>query len=236
MTNRIPPAPALGAPALGPTNEELAGVLEEMAALLTKLNEPNPYRIQAYLQAAAMLREHDEPVVLLYGAGGRKALMDLPGVGVSLATHLAQYIEDGRAGLHDRLREAADPAGLLASVPGIGEAFAGRIVRELGVTTLTELEKATQDGRLAALAGFGPRRLEGFRLQLSAILHRATRRRARRVRRDLVRLAAVRARAARQAETEALAHEEALGAVPEQPSPAAPPHARILSLFPPAAA
>jgi putative hydrolase len=219
-------------PALGPTNVELAGVLEEMAALLTKLREPNPYRVQAYLQAAAMLRDLDEPVVLRYGAGGRKALMDLPGIGVSLATHLAQYIEDGRAGLHDRLREAADPAGLLASVPGIGDALAGRIVREVGVTTLTELEKAAQDGRLAALDGFGPRRLEGLRLQLGAILHRAARRRARRVRRDLVRLAAARARAARQAEADALAQEEALGAVPEQPAA----HARVLPLFPPAAA
>jgi DNA polymerase/3'-5' exonuclease PolX len=222
-------------PTIGPTNEELAGVLEEMGALLTRLGEPNPYRIQAYLQAAGMLREHEEPVVLLYGAGGRKALMDLPGIGVSLATHLAQYIEDGRAGLHDRLREAADPVALIASVPGIGEGLARRIVRELDVTTLTELEKAVQDGRLAALEGFGPRRLEGLRLQLNSILHRAARRRARRVRRDLVRLAAERARAERQAEHEAeraaLAHEEALGAVPEQPQ-----RARILTLFPPAAA
>src|SRR5690606_28498951 len=136
---------------IGPTNEELAGVLEEMGALLTRLGEPNPYRIQAYLQAAAMLRAQEEPIVLLYAAGGRKALLDLPGVGVSLATHLAQYIEDGRAGPHDRLREAADPVGLLAGVPGIGEALSRRIVRELGVTTLTALEKAVQDGRLAAL-------------------------------------------------------------------------------------
>src|SRR5690606_32100524 len=156
---------------IGPTNEELAGVLEEMGALLTRLGEPNPYRIQAYLQAAAMLREHDEPVALLYGAGGRKALMDLPGIGVSLATHLAQYSADGRAGLADRPREVAHPVGLIASVPGIGEALAGRIVRELGVTTLTELEKAVQDGRLAALEGFGPRRLEGLRLQLNSVLH-----------------------------------------------------------------
>jgi DNA polymerase (family 10) len=220
---------------IGPTNEELAGVLEEMGALLTRLGEPNPYRIQAYLQAAVMLREHDEPVALLYGAGGRKALMDLPGIGVSLATHLAQYIEDGRAGLHDRLREVADPVGLIASVPGIGEALAGRIVRKLGVTTLAELEKAVQDGRLAALEGFGPRRLEGLRLQLNSVLHRAARRRARRVRRDLVRLAAARARAEAQAERQAAeaasAHEEAMSAVEAQPQ-----HARILTLFPPAAA
>ncbi len=220
---------------LGPTNEELAAVLEEMAALLVQQHEPNPYRVQAYLQAATMIRDHDEPLTLLYGAEGKEGLMDLPGIGVSLATHLAQYIEDGRAGLHDRLREVNDPVSLLASVPGLGRALARRIVDELGVTTLTELEKAVQDGRLGALDGFGPRRLEALRLQLDAILSRAARRRARRIRRDLVRMAAARAEAARRAEREAeaaaLAVEEAAGAVEE-----APRHAVVYTLFPPAAA
>ena len=220
---------------IGPTNEELASVLEQMARLLTKLDEPNPYRLQAYLQAAAMIRDHDEPLVLLYGQGGRKALTELPGIGVSLALHLGQYIENGRAGLHDRLMEAADPVALLASVPGLGDALARRIVRELGVTTLTDLERAVNDGRLAALEGFGPRRLEGLRLQLAAILNRAARRRARRVRRDVVRIAAAHARTEAQAERAAtdvaLAAEEATGALDEMPE-----HAVVYSLFPPAAA
>ena len=220
---------------IGPTNEELASVLEQMAALLTKLHEPNPYRLQAYLQAAAMIREHEEPLVLVYGRGGRDALMELPGIGVSLALHLAQYIENGRTGLHDRLMEAADPAALLASVPGIGEAFAHRIVDELGVTTLTDLERAANNGRLASLDGIGPRRLEGLRLQLAAILNRATRRRARRVRREVVRIAAAQMQAEEQDERAradaALAAEEAAGALNE-----ASPHATIYPLFPPAAA
>ena len=175
---------------IGPTNEELAGVLEEMAALLTKVGETNPYRVQAYLHAASAVRSHDEPLTLLYGAGGRSALMGIPGVGVRIARHLEQYIERGRAGLHDRLQSAADPAALFASVPGIGDSLARRIVDELGLRTLGELERAVQDGRLGALDGVGPRRLEALRLQLNSILSRAARRRARRVRRDLVQLAA----------------------------------------------
>src|SRR5690606_20074097 len=124
--------------------------------------------------------------------------------------------------------------GLLAGVPGIGEALSRRIVRELGVTTLTALEKAVQDGRLAALEGFGPRRLEGLRLQLNSILHRAARRRARRVRRDLLRLGAARARA----EAAAEAPGEAGGPLTreEASTPEAQQRARILPLFPPAAA
>ncbi|HYE94995.1 MAG TPA: helix-hairpin-helix domain-containing protein [Rubricoccaceae bacterium] len=225
---------------IGPSNEELAAVLEHMAELLTKLGEPNPYRVQAYLQAAAMIREHDEPLAELFGAGGRKALMELPGIGVSISTHIEQYIETGRLGLRDNLLEATDPVALLASVPGLGEALAYRVVRDLGITTLTELERAAHDGRLARLDGFGPRRLEALRLELNSILHRAARRRVRRIRRQLVRLGAARRRAEAAAERAALdaalREEEAMGAVPEAPAPAERPHASIYTLFPPAAA
>jgi len=225
-------------PAL-PTNEELAGVLEQMAEALVKLDEPNPYRVQAYVVAAGHLRQMEEPVATLYGAGGRKALMGLPGVGTAIAEHLAQYVEMGRNGLRDRLLRAADPVALLATVPGLGGALARRVVDELGVDSLAELERACYDGRLAGLEGFGPRRLEALKLQLNSILHRSARRRLRLVRRQLARMAAL-DRAAEQAaehaeSVAALAGDEATAAV----APAAPPAllpGRIIPLFPPAAA
>lgn len=72
-------------PTIGPTNIELAEALEQMADVLVRRGETNPYRVQAYLQAAAMIREQDEPIAELYGTGGREALTSLPGVGVSLS-------------------------------------------------------------------------------------------------------------------------------------------------------
>ncbi len=224
---------AHGQPAL-PTNEELAGVLEQMAEALVKLGEPNPYRVQAYVVAAGHLREMDEPVSTRYGAGGRKALMELPGVGTAIAAHLAQYVEMGRAGLRDRLLGADDPAALLATGPGLGGALARRGVVVLGVDSLAELERACYDGRLLALDGFGPRRLEALKLQLNSILHRASRRRLRRVRRQLARIAALdraaEVAAEREEETAAHAADEAAVVVPVVPP------GRIIPLFPPAAA
>ncbi|MFN3597933.1 MAG: helix-hairpin-helix domain-containing protein [Rubricoccaceae bacterium] len=220
----------------GPTNHELADLLAQMAALLVRRGEPNPYRVQAYVHAADLLRTLEEPVALAYARGGREALLALPGVGAGLATHLAQYIEAGRAALRDRLLEADDPAALIATVPGIGRALARRVVAELGVGSLAELERAAHDGRLEALAGFGPRRIEAIRLQLNSILDRAARRRARRVRRQILRLVAAQQRAAEAAERaqEAadLAAETAAGGAPD----GAPLAATIYPLFPPAAA
>jgi DNA polymerase/3'-5' exonuclease PolX len=220
---------------IGPTNVELAEALEQMAEVLVRRGEPNPYRVQAYLQAAGMIRELDEPVARLYGEGGRDALMALPGVGVSLAHHIGQYVETGRIGLRDRLLRAEDPAALLATLPGVSAGLARRLVDELGVTSLAELERAAYDGRLLDLDGVGPRRTEAIRLQLNSVLNRSARRRARRVRRQVAQLAAAERRRTEAAEVAAEAQaegaDEVQGAVPD-----GPPTATIYPLFPPAAA
>ena len=216
---------------IGPTNIELAEALEQMAEVLVRQGESNPYRVQAYLQAAGMIREYPEPVARVYGDGGREALTSLPGIGVSLAHHIAQYVETGRIGLRDRLLRADDPAALLATVPGVGTQLAQRLVTELGVESLAELERAAHDGRLQDLDGVGPRRTEAIRLQLNSILDRSSRRRARRLRRQVAQLASAQRRAEETAEqaTEAAA-EQAESRPDERPV------ATIYSLFPPAAA
>ena len=220
---------------VGPTNVELAEMLEQMAELLVRSGEPNPYRIQAYLQAAATIRDEPEPVTQAVGERGREALLDLPGVGVSLATHLAQYIESGRVGLRDRLMAAADPAELLATLPSVSLRLGQRFVDELGVRSLAELERAALDGRLAEMPGMGPRTVEAIRLQVNSILNRSARRRARRVRRQTLQLAAARSR--RDARAEAAATQAAVNAEETMgPDLQDRPTATIYTLFPPAAA
>ena len=216
---------------IGPTNIELAEALEQMAEVLLRQGEPNPYRVQAYLQAAGMIRALPEPVSRLYGEGGREALTSLPGIGVSLAHHIGQYVETGRIGLRDRLLRADDPAALLATVPGVSRRLADRLVVELGIESLAELERAAHDGRLQDLDGVGPRRTEAIRLQLNSILNRSARRRARRVRRQVAQLASAQRR-------HELAREAADASVADatESTPEAAPLATIYSLFPPAAA
>ena len=211
---------------IGPTNVELAEALEQMAELLVRRGEHNPYRVQAYLHAAGTVRDLDVPVATLYGDGGKEALTDLPGVGVSLAGHLAQYVETGRIGLRDRLLSASDPVALLETLPSVGHRLAVRLVDELGIRSLAELERAAHDGRLAALPGVGPRTLEAVRLQLNSILNRSARRRARRVNRQVAQMMA------------AEHYEAHANPVAEAPAdrPAERPVATIYSLFPPAAA
>jgi hypothetical protein len=51
--------------------------------------------------------------------------------------------------------------------------LAHRIVKQFHIKTLAELEEAAHDGRLAAVKGFGPRRVEGIRTALAGMLSRS---------------------------------------------------------------
>ena len=111
---------------IGPTNVELAEALEQMADVLVRQG-----RVQPVPRPGLSAGRRDDPRPgrarrPLYGDGGREALTSLPGIGVSLAHHIAQYVETGRIGLRDRLLRSTDPIALLSTVPGIVSALRGQ--------------------------------------------------------------------------------------------------------------
>jgi hypothetical protein len=150
-------------------NTEIACRLEEVAGLLTE-QEANPYRVRAYRQAADMVRRLDRPVTEILQQEGPAGLRRLPGIGESLTRSICELVLTGKLLLLARLRGAADPLSLLASVPGIGPGLADRLHQELGIATLEELEVAAHDGRLTTLAGVGQKKLAGIRDSLATRL------------------------------------------------------------------
>jgi hypothetical protein len=155
-------------------NRDIARHLEEVADLLEGQGG-NPFRVRAYRQAASTLRGLGRPVADLLRAEGSPSLTRLRGIGESLAAHIEELVATGRLGFLDRLRGQVDPEGLLASVPGIGPGLARRIHRDLKIGSLEELEVAAHDGRLRALGGFGPKRLQSIRDALAGRLARRPR-------------------------------------------------------------
>jgi DNA polymerase (family 10) len=152
-------------------NRDVANRLEEAARLLRDQGA-DPYRVNAYLRAAQNVRRWRTPVSEVYRQGGLDGLEQLPGVGPSIARAIRELLVRGRLPMLDRLRGAADPLKVLASVPGIGRTLAERLHDELGLHTLEDLESAAHDGRLATIAGFGEKRLAGIRDSLAHRLGR----------------------------------------------------------------
>ncbi len=152
-----------------PSNKEIAKVLEEIAELL-ETQKANPFRINAYRRGAKQLRSMDRAVADIVVAGDGQALEELPAIGRSLARIIEEYVDKGRSSLLQRLQGEVTPEELFAQVPGIGEELAERIVHELDLHSLAELELAAHDGRLAGVEGFGERRVEAVRTSLAGML------------------------------------------------------------------
>jgi len=158
-------------------NRQAASKLRECGSLLRQ-QQANPFRVNAYLKAAATLDSLQVDVRALLREGGQKRLIELPGIGRGLAAAIEELAHTGRLPQLARLRGTARPEGLFTSLPGIGPALSHTIHEALHIDSLEALESAAYDGRLETVPGIGPRRLSGIRAGLASVLKRRAPRRA----------------------------------------------------------
>jgi predicted flap endonuclease-1-like 5' DNA nuclease len=158
-------------------NLRIARRLDEVAQILSEQGA-NPYRVQAYRNAAANLRRLPRAVDEILKQEGEPGLRRIRGIGSSLARTLTTLILTGRLPMLDRLRGESDAGVLLSSVPGIGKVLAARLHDELNIHTLEQLEAAAHDGRLKDLIGLGQKRIAGIIDSLASRLGRVQVRRA----------------------------------------------------------
>ncbi len=154
-------------------NEKSAKILRDCAELL-RLQDANPFRVNAYIRAAQTLESLTVDSHDILRDEGTDGLMKLPAIGRGLAASIAEIARTGRLSQLDRLRGSADPEVLFQSVPGIGPSLAHAIHNNLHVETLEALEVAAHDGRLAAVKGIGPRRAAIISSSLATLFGRAT--------------------------------------------------------------
>ena len=155
-------------------NHRIADHLAEAADHL-ELQHANAFRVAAYRRAANTLRSLKQDLPSLLEQGGVAGLVDLPGIGDSLAGAIAEMIRTGRWMQLERLRGTIDPEQLFQSIPGIGPRLAEQIHQRLDVESLEELEAASCDGRLEQLPGIGARRAAMLRAALTKRLSRTRR-------------------------------------------------------------
>ncbi len=125
--------------------------LKEAARLLDVLGE-DPFRAKAYQTAARQLEGFEGDFVELFEA---RRLTKIRGIGQSLAQELYALETQDALPILDELH-AQVPEGVrsLFRVSGLGAKKVGALWRE-GIENLEDLVAAVQDGRVAALKGFG---------------------------------------------------------------------------------
>ena len=122
-------------------------------------NGEDRFKVIAYHRAATSIRNMDEDIDQMWK---EKRLEDIQYVGEGIAKKLNEYLTTGKLQLLDKLKEKT-PAGvpLLMKVQGIGPRTAYHLTHDLGITSVEELKKALDSGRLDP--EFGPTVRESFR-------------------------------------------------------------------------
>lgn len=160
------------------SNEAIAQLLERIADLL-QAQDANTFRVRAYRNGAQTVRDTEQSLEQMVLSGDGQALAELPDIGQGLAATISEYVRTGHSNVLSRLEGEVSPARLFTKIPGIGPELAERIVDELDVQSLEQLEQAAHDGRLAKVEGFGPRRVRAVQVSLAGMLSTSAQRRQR---------------------------------------------------------
>src|SRR5712691_12164676 len=137
------------------TNRQIAEVLSSIANLLEFQNS-NPYRIQAYRNAARGVLDLQEPAAEILA---RREPLPVPGLGQRLHTRIIELVQTGTMTFYNDLCMQALPAQArsLMAIEHVGPHTAIRLYEELGIDTPEKLWWAAHQQRIRKLRGFGVR-------------------------------------------------------------------------------
>ncbi len=147
------------------TNERLARIFEEMAALL-ELTGANPFRINAHARVARVLLELTVDVAELAQVPAR--LTDLEGIGKGSARKIIEFVRTGGVHEHEELLETVPP-GLLEvmTIPGLGPKTVRLLWEKGGVTDLNSLKARLDSGELQKLPRLGAKSIENIKASMA---------------------------------------------------------------------
>jgi len=119
----------------------------------TALRGGNPYRARAYSRAAESLLALTAPLEKIVA---QDRLRDIPGVGQAIADIILRLHKSGtHPALETMRREMPEGVLEMLSIPGLKPEKVLKIHRELGVSSVDELEQAAREGRLQTVKGLG---------------------------------------------------------------------------------
>jgi DNA polymerase (family 10) len=134
------------------TNKEVAEILRRIADML-EIKGEIVYKALAYRRAADNIEYLGQDIEDVWREG---KLLEIPGVGKSLAEKLDELLRTGKMSFYEELKEEIPPGVVsLLQVPEVGPKTAKLVWEKLGITSIQELERAAREGKLRTLPGLG---------------------------------------------------------------------------------
>ena len=152
-------------------NAEVAAILYEIGEILTVKDDR--FRSRAYLLAAQRITSLTEDIKKVKDRG---ELDKIPGVGKSIAATIIEVLDTGESKVLEELRESLPPGvRQLMELEGVGPKNAMRLVEELKLSSIDDLEKAAKEGKVRELKGFGEKKEQNILQSISDYRNRQTR-------------------------------------------------------------
>jgi DNA polymerase (family X) len=141
-------------------NQELSALFQSMAAIMDLKGE-SVFKSIAFSKVSRLLKDMTFDIRKAYDEG---TLGDIEGIGASSRKVIEDYIKTGRSTDFEEL-SASVPTGLIPmlEIPGLGPKTIALFWKERGVTTLEQLVKAIDDGKLAGIKGVGEKKIESIK-------------------------------------------------------------------------
>ncbi len=134
------------------SRETLIDALEQIATLL-ELKGENPFKIRAYRTGAETVRTYPGDFLQL---ARDNHLAGIKGIGEALRDKLHVLASTGSLPFLEKLKtEFPDTIFELFEISGLGAKKIAALHRELGVSSITDLQRACESGEASKLAGFG---------------------------------------------------------------------------------
>ncbi len=152
-------------------NRRIAEVFGDIARLL-ELRGDNAFTVRAYRLAAVTIEEQPTDLGRMLEEG--RDLTELPGIGKAIAKKIGEMVDTGGLQYYERLKaEFPEEMVELMRVPGMGPKTAGRLWKEHGITSVSALQQALEDGTVSTFPGLGRNTVANVRQALGSTGERA---------------------------------------------------------------
>lgn len=142
-------------------NREIAELLYEAADILEY--QQVEWKPRAYRKAAQMIENLGEDIKKIYERSGKDGLTEIPGIGESIADHIAEYLETGKVEKFEKLKGKA-PSGTaeLMEIRGLGAKKMKKLADAFGIMNISDLKEAINAHKLRKLENFGEKSEENL--------------------------------------------------------------------------
>jgi DNA polymerase (family 10) len=130
------------------TNKEIANILLQIAKIMELSGkEKDRFRIVAYEKASQAVESYGEDLADVYKRGGKEKIMEIEGIGESIAEKIEELIKTGKLKYFEELKKEVPKSEVeFLQIPGIGPKTAVVIAEKLKARDIDDLEKKIKSG------------------------------------------------------------------------------------------